>query len=107
MNSDTMHTTLRYGCYLLLSLAIALGIGNSQAGISIFSNTSFIALTETPNSTTIATPYPSTITVTNLPGQVIDRRAQAFEGFLKLPELAQKIAKCLFNHPAYLLANSW
>jgi subtilisin-like proprotein convertase family protein len=80
MNSDTMHTTLRYGCYLLLSLAIALGIGNSQAGISIFSNTSFIALTETTNSTTIATPYPSTITVTNLPGQVIDKVAVTLNG---------------------------
>ena len=75
-----MHTTVRYGCFLLFSLALTGGAGNSRAGTSVFSSGNFMALTETTNPPTIATPYPSTITVTNLPGQVIDKIAVTLNG---------------------------
>jgi hypothetical protein len=71
---------VRASHYLPVILCLALAVGNSVAGIFVFSNTNFLTINDGDNPPTLATPYPSAITVSNLTGQVITRLTVTING---------------------------
>jgi subtilisin-like proprotein convertase family protein len=62
--------------WLIVSLPLAAG-----AGPAVFSNTAGVTINSNANPPALATPYPSTIAVTGLSGQVISKATVTLQGF--------------------------
>jgi hypothetical protein len=65
----------------LAGFLLAMAAFGARAGTFTFSNTNYITINDTTNPPTIATPYPSTITVAGLTGQVITNLTVTLSNF--------------------------
>jgi subtilisin-like proprotein convertase family protein len=68
------------GGFFFVFVAFALAVCNSHAGTVVFSNTNYLTINDSDNPPTLATPYPSIISVSNLTGQVITNLTVTFNG---------------------------
>lgn len=68
-------------CWLLFVGLLLFTVPGLRGDTFTFSNTNYLTINDSDNPPTIATPYPSTITVSNLTGEVITNLTVTLNGF--------------------------